>query len=253
MNESLFSSDNKDDNKDYLAELVGEGKKFKSAEDLAKGKYFADADIAIKNRQLDEMRDLVIQQREQINTQESLEALIDQIKQRELASSTNTPAKEVKETKPMSDNDLDTLVSSKIQQHELRKKFQSNLDIVNAKLEEQFGDKVASVLKTKMDELDLTKEDIDALAKKSPIAFFNTLGLNVKQTENFQAPPRSQVRNDNFKPTTEKRTWAWYKQKYKNRDFVYNKDLNVQMAKDAAELGDSFYDGDFYNSYHRPA
>lgn len=250
MNETLFQDPEKEI-KSYRELLVGEGKKFKDEEDLAKGKYYADAAISVKDKQLDEMRELVLKQREQINAQESLEELLDQLKQRELANSTNTPAKEV-QTKPMNTVDDDSLFYSKLEKYEALKAGKKNLDTVDNKLKEVYGDKASDFLKAKMKELELSQEDINDLARKSPTAFYNTLGLNQqKRNDSYQAPPRSEVRNDSFKPSVEQHTWSWYKQKYKNRDFITNKDINVQMAKDAAELGDAFYDGDFYNKYHQ--
>jgi len=236
MNE-LLDVDQTQDNKNYLSDLVGEGKKFKTPEELAKGKYFADAAISI----------------EEINARESLEELLGQLKQQDLTSSKNTPAKEVS-TKPMIDQtEMESLISSRIERHEKQKTEEANLAQVRSKLKEQYGDKVSDVLKSKMNELSVSEEDINAMAKKNPNLFFNSLGLNQQTREGFQAPPRSAIRSQDFKPSTEQRTWAWYKSKYKNRDFVTNKDINVQMAKDAADLGEAFYDGDFYNSYHQRA
>lgn len=250
MNESLFSDQEKEV-KSYRALLVGEGLKFKDDEDLAKGKYHADATISVQNKQMDEMRELILTQREQINTLKSLEELLDQSEQQRLANSKITPAKEVKETKPMPTEIDDNLLYSKLEQFEAMKVGKRNLESALNKIQESYGDKTEAFLKSKMNELGLSQEDINNLARKSPAALYSTLGLNQKQTESFQTPMRSEVRNDNFKPVTEKRTWSWYKTKYKNRDFITNKDINVQMAKDAAEIGDAFYDGDFYNSYHK--
>src|SRR6266850_7562715 len=109
MNDTLFSTDNTEKEiKSYRDLLVGPNNKFKDDEEMAKGKYFADADITVKNKLLDEQRELILQQREQINATKSLEELLDQLKQRELANSNNTPAKEVTETK-LNTKDMDDL------------------------------------------------------------------------------------------------------------------------------------------------
>lgn len=242
-----------DDNKNYLAELVGEGRKFKDVESLAKGKYYADAAVAVKDKTIDEMRDIILQQREEINKLASLEELLDQMKQRELANSQNTLAKEVG-TKPMIDpQEEESRFFDRMSKYETQKKEEANLASVRSKLKEHFGDKTSDVLKQKMEDYGLSETDINNLAKKSPAAFYNSLGitLNNTQKETFQAPPRSSVRNDNFKPSADDHTWAWYQRTYKKRDFITNPNLNTQMAQDAARLGDRFYDGDFYNSYHQ--
>jgi hypothetical protein len=248
MNDTLL--DQEKEIKSYKDLLVGPNAKFKDDEELAKGKWFADATITVQNKQMDEMRELILKQREEIDARESLEELLGQLKQQD-TNSKNTPAKEVS-TKPMIDQtELDSLISSRLERHEKQKIEEANLAKVRSVLKEQYGEKTADVLKSKMNEFGLSEEDINSMAKKNPSLFFNSLGLNQQTRDNFQAPPRSSVRSDNFKPSAEDHTWSWYQKNYKKRDFIANKDLNVQMARDAAALGDAFYDGDFYNSYHK--
>lgn len=248
MNELL--SEDKPEIKSYRDLLVGPGNKFKDDEEMAKGKYYADADILIKNKQMDDMRELILKQREEIQARESLEELLGQLKQQD-TNSKITPAKDVS-TKPMIDQtEIDTLISSRIERHEKQKTEEANLTRVRSVLKEQYGDKTSDVLKSKMDEFNLSEEDINTMARKNPNLFFNSLGLNQVNRDVYQAPPRSSVRSQDFKPSTDEHTWSWYKTKYKTKDFITNKDINVQMAKDAARLGDAFYDGDFYNEYHK--
>jgi len=249
-NSTLFPETEPNVGEHFLTELVGPGKKFKDTEELAKGKWYADAAIAVKDKQLDDYRELILEQRKQIDASQSLEQLLDQLKQRELADSKTPIAREVTETK-LNPEDIKSLVSTQLKQAREEEKGQLNISEVQGKIRDIYGDKASEFLRNKQQELGLSGQDVIDLAKKSPTALYNLLGLNAQQKETFQAPPRTERRSDSFAPTTEKRTWSWYKTKYKNRDFINDRDLNNRMAQDAADLGDAFFDGDFYNNYHQ--
>lgn len=236
-----------DETKNYLQELVGEGKKFQSPEDLARGKYEADQYIEILKKRQDELRDDYLKLRDENASKAKLEDLIKQMENQRLASSETTPAKE--DSKPAFDPaELDTLMSNKIQQHELQRKETDNLNSVMSKLKERYGSNYVSVLQTKTEELGLSKDDVNALARKSPKAFFNTLGLEQQQQESFSAPPRSAQRSDSFSPKgAQKRTWSYYQDmKRKDPAAWLNPKIAVQMQQDAIDLGEAFRDGDYF-------
>ena len=65
-----------DSTKDYLKELVGEGKKFKTVEDLAKGKAESDAFISSVTRENKELRDSYKKAIEEVNSRTRLEDLV---------------------------------------------------------------------------------------------------------------------------------------------------------------------------------
>lgn len=248
MTDSLFNDNNDpivDPNKNYFDELVGEGKKFKTPEDLARSKAEADAYIQTIIRQKDEMTNDIKKLREEYQARASLEELIDQLKGQSDRHDDN-PAVDDKE--PSLDlTKIDSLVAQKIEDHQREQRERSNFNQVQAKLVEQFGNSYSTVLKQKRDELGLTEEDVNTLARRSPTAFFNTFGLNQRQqAETFEAPLQTQRRTDQFAPKTEKRTWSWYqKLKTENPNLYRDPRTQVQMHKDYASLGKDFEDGDF--------
>lgn len=123
------------------------------------------------------------------------------------------------------------------------------MESVQAKLRERFGNKYTEVLEEQRKLLDLTTEDVNNLAKRSPAAFLRAMGLDQKQ-EAFQSPPRSVQRTDNFSPSTNKRTWSYYQNlKKQNPKLYYDPKIIAQMHKDRNELGEAFEDGDF-NAYN---
>jgi hypothetical protein len=239
-----------DPNKDYLTELVGEGKKFKSPQELARGKYEADQYVRTLERQKDELRSDYLKLKDEQAARAKLEDLIDQWSNKQQSSSDNTQANEQQTTKPVIDSkEIESLVSSKIQEHELTKKQQENFAQVRTKLKERFGNNYQEVLKQQIDNLGLNEDFINDLARRYPTVLYKTLGLDQEQRESFQSPPRSNQRSDNFAPSTTKRTWSYYQKiKKENPKLYYDPKTTVQMHNDAIALGKEFEDGDF-NAY----
>ncbi len=88
-------------------------------------------------------------------------------------------------------------------------------------------------------------EDVNALAKKSPEAFFRVMGLNEKQSDLFQTPPKSGQRNDNFAPKGQtKRDWAYYQEMKKANPKMYlDPKIAVQMHNDVLAIGEEAFYG----------
>lgn len=233
-----------DENKDYYAELVGPNQKFKTNQELAKSKVHADQTIDIYKRNMDQMRSDMDMLRKDNMTKAKLEELIDKLAVQ--PRSEHTP--EAPETKP-AQPDIESLVSSKIHEYELTKKQTENFNLVKTKLQEQYGNNYPTILKQQIDQLGLTDEDANALARKSPAAFFKTLGIDDKQQQNsMQSAPRSTQRNDNFAPRGEpKLTWSYFQNEIKKKpELKYDRKFNVLMTKAAVEGGEAFRDGDYY-------
>jgi len=237
-----------DPNKKYFEELVGDGKKFKSTEDLARGKYESDSYIRILEKRLDEMRNDHIRLRDDYNSRARLEELVDQLKNPQLASSANNQnANEDTDQPKYNPKDVEDMVLNKIEERENSKRQGENLTIVRNKLTERFGKNYQNVLKEQAETLGLSPDDLNALARKSPNAFLRTLGLDRQEVvDNFQTPPRSREFSGSFKPTVQKRTWAYYQNMKKENPSLYQKpETAVQMQQDYIQLGDEFEDGDF--------
>jgi len=249
MTDQLLETDPStiDDNKDYYSELVGEGKKYKDEKALAKAVMHGTSTIDLYKTRMDQMREDMLKLREDNLAKANLEDLIDQLSKKQ---NTNHELPPVKEEKPgMSTDDLESLFETKLQQHELKKKADENLNAVRAKLKEQLGDKAPEILKQRTQELGLTDQEVSDLAKKSPTALLRVLGLEQQNNQSyFQSPPRSDKRTDNFAPTGEKkRTWSYYQElKKANPQLYYDPKIAVQMQKDAIEYGESFRDGNYY-------
>lgn len=233
-----------DPNKDYLPELVGDGKKFKTPQELARGKMEADLFIETMKKQQDDLRAEYLKLREESSKQAKLDELIDRL-QRQTPASSDTQTAKVDNTPPKVEFD-ESLIDRRIDAREAERKRQDNFTQVQNKLKERFGDNSSAVLKQQMDALDLTREDVNNLAYKSPKAFFKAMGLEEQAPASFQ-PPRSTRISENFNQKgNQKRTWSYYQElKKTNPQLYYDPKITNQMHEDYKSLGAAFQDGDF--------
>lgn len=253
MTDSLFNdTDNSgfDPNKNYLEELVGEGKKFATNEDLAKGKAESDNYIKTLTSRLDELRSDLAATKQDAAARANLEELIDRLSNSSNTSNSNNTNNASVETTPSFDpKQIEDLIASKIASKDLERKQEDNFKFVMGKLQEKYGANYGSALKAQSMDLGLDSAFVDQLAKNHPSVFIKTFGLDKQEaTEQFQSPPRNSRRNDNFQPSgNQKRTWSWY-QNLKKTDYSAYMDpkTTVQMHKDYEALGKDFEDGDFH-------
>lgn len=235
-----------DESKKYFEELVGEGKRYADPEALAKKAVHADATIEILKRRLDEQAEYTKKLHEENVTKAKLEELYEKLSTQGNSNSDTTPAKESPTSfKP---EDIENIVSKKLEQAKLADQETKNLDTVKAKLIEKFGTNYQTQVNQQITQLGLSSADFHDLAKKSPSALIKALGLDQTKSDGFQAPFTSAQRNDNFAPTgAKKRTWSYYQElKKSNPQLYFDRNTAVQMTKDAIELGDAFRDGNYF-------
>lgn len=246
--ETLF--DNTEAPKNYLQDLVGDDKKFKTTEDLARGKYESDNMIKILERKHDELREDFLKLKNEADSKANLEALLDRLEARQTQHSSNAqpPVNDVRQPS-MNLDQVKAAAREEVMQIAETTKQTENLNLVKAKLKERYGDNSPNILREQIESLGMTAQQAETLARTAPNAFIKTLGLDVpaKQQQSFQTPPRSDARSDQFAPRgAEKRTWAWYQNLKKSDPKKYlDPKTNVQMHNDALALGAEFEDGDF--------
>lgn len=241
-----------DPNRDYLEELIGEGGKFydpdrnAALKKLARGKVESDRTIRERERQNDELRNDFLQAKKDATARANLEQLIDQLKNQQVTSNNQPPVNEPVEEKPPIDlTQIEKLVSNKLQEAELSKRQEQNVNLVKSKLIERYGEDYKSALKQQVDQLGLTPEFINDLTRNYPTVLFKTLGLDREPVrESFETPPKS---SSNFAPSTgPKRTWSYYERIRKEQPEVYHDpQTQNQLIRDAATLGDEFKDGNY--------
>lgn len=190
MPTDLFASDDLpfvDPNKDYLAELVGEGKKFSTPAELARGKAEADLHIA---RIEDEQKRLRTELSTRIKYEEFLDKLNSAPKSEPLKPTGEPPAKDISVLNP---TEIEQLLEQKLRQRDAEKTAEQNLNIVDAKLREVLGPNYAQALNRQAIELGMSQQFVKNLAAANPKALFKLLGIDEKRKEDsFLSPPKSQ-------------------------------------------------------------
>jgi hypothetical protein len=233
-----------DPSTNYLEELVGDGKKFKSVEDLAKGKYLADIHATNLERRLDEMREDYKKVSEEAKAAKRMEELLDRLDSTNtnLTSRDTTPSNEDNKT-AFNPEQLDSILTSKLSQMKEQERSEQNFRTVMEKVKEQYGTNYANALKDQAKDLDMSEDEINSLARRNPKAFFRTFGIGEERsTETFQAPPQSS-RQSTFAPRIPKRTYSYYQNlRRENPNLYYDSKIAVQMDKDAQALGEDFFD-----------
>lgn len=217
--------------------------KFPTAdEELIRSKVDSDLYIKTLEKQKDELRADYLKSQEEIQKGKALEALIDRLNQKENPPALpNQPVIETPQPKGLDEASLETWYENK-KRTELENE---NFRTVQSKLQERFGTRAGEYLAEQAQSLGLTKEEVNSLAKKSPEAFYRTMGITQGQ-DLFNAPPRSDVRNDSFAPKTQKRTWSFYQDmKAKDPAKYWDPKTQLQMHRDSEQLGSAFEDGDY--------
>lgn len=237
---SLFDQNNTPEDRETLALKW----KDKPAEEIIKAKVDSDLYIRELTSTMDQMRQDLLETRNKANEQAKLQDLIDRLENMQHEQVATPNANDVQPS--FNPEEIESLVTKKIQETEAQKIASRNFTEVENKLKEKFGSNYKQILQEKVSTLGLSTEDIDSLARKSPTAFFNTLGLNEHTNDGFTPPPRSNTNNVPFTPNVKQRTWSYWQEIRKSNPQEYYDPKNTLLRiKDAETLGEAFKDGDY--------
>ncbi len=221
-----------DDDVPVLDQLVGEGKKFRDAEALAKGKKQSDQFIAQLQRELEEARS-------QIGKAATLEEVKTQIlSQLRPQDQSQQPATPPASTTP--DSDLESLVSTLLEKKEVAKKALTNKEQVQEALRSKFGADAALHLNQKAKELSVSLDYLAQVASQSPAAFFRLVGIESTQpVANAPAPRSTQGAPA---PQGSTRNKAYYDRlKASDPKSYFSQAVRMQQYKDMMAQGESYY------------
>lgn len=230
-----------EDKTDYLQELTKPGGKFDRSkyateaemwQAIAKGKVLGDRTIEMQNNRFDELRQDFILERDENTAKDSFEELRKTLLERKPEGTPITPVQP--QSQATTPEDIAKSVQAEVLKLRQKEKEEANLLEVETRLRNRFGETAGTVFKDKMKTLELSDEDIRFLAKKSPNAVLNALGLNSEQDQ-YESPPRSSLRSDNFKPTVEIRDAVYYeKLRRDNKQEYFSEKTSIQRLKDMA-------------------
>lgn len=219
-------------------EIVGEGKKFKSPEDLARAKIEADRTIEARNEELERHREEIRRQAQEIELLK---------RPREpLAQEPPKAADRPVEDEP--NKDLASRIREELRQAQEEDVQAQNIRSVANRLTEVYGspDKAREVVVAKAEELGLSVEFLQSVASKSPKAFFAQLGLAENTPSQNQNSSRSDVNTVALANTSssapKQGSYASYEEMRKTQPKRYfSAEIQNQMFADAKRLGDAFF------------
>lgn len=172
-----------------LENLVGEGKKFKSVEDLAKSKIEADNFI-------ETLKTENAQFKAQLAERVSLEEAIKALQTPKAPPVPNAPTERVEEKVP----DLSQRIKAELESVERDRILKNNVETVANKLVEVYGseEKAKEVVNNLAKELGVSTKWLMDSAAASPKAFFKQVGLDETKTATTPAP-RGDVNTEAFR------------------------------------------------------
>lgn len=211
--------------------LVGEGKKFATKDDLAKAKIASDAFIEQLKREAAELR-------EQVKSQQTMDEILTKIRS---ASAPTPPATPAEPPAPTAQPDIKETVASLFKEQEAQRQIQNNQQVVEAKLREKWGADAQVNLNQKAKELGVAPSYLLSIAQQSPSLFFATLGIDQKASTQTLPAPRTSVQTP--QPQSGERTKSHYDRlKATNPTEYFSPKVQNQMMKDAMKMREAFFD-----------
>lgn len=231
-----------------LQELVGNDKKFKTVDDLAKGKLESDKFISKLESENKDLRDLVAKAQGRLEEAERRASFLERVTSGHRDQSDEGSNQEPARPNPNENTTRQSALSTddviKLMEERERERTQkANLDTVDRALLKEFGAEAKNIVSQKADELGLPIEYLINTARTSPTAFYNLIGL--QPTSNRNASLTSRVNGSQTSPASGIRNQAYY-EKLKTSmgawKFATDKSLQIQMHKDMSALGDRYFE-----------
>lgn len=228
-------------NSSFTEQLVGEGKKFRDVESLAKGKLEADRHIAEITRTLTELR-------EEVAKQDYAKTLLEQLQSKGAGSGTANTEDSLLTRNSATENttqarevDIEALVEQAITKKEKTRTFEQNISAANEAMVSQYGDRAGEVLKLKAQELNMSVDRLKEIAAESPTAFLQLVTDSSKKPTDKVVMPSS-VRQDSLASNTSERTFNYYQKiRKENKSQYYSPKVQRMLMEDRLRLGEKFY------------
>lgn len=218
-------------------ELVGEGKKYKSPEDVAKA-------IAEKDRFILQLQNENAEARAKIGESATIEEIMTQIRSMNQPAPTPSPSLVPEpESGKLDPSKLNEIVSQMLAEKDAAQKAAANKALVERTLLEKWGADANINLNKKASELGVSIDYLKKIAHDTPSVFFNLVGLDKVSAPVPGVAPRSSVQAP--PAGTGERTKSHYDRlKAANPVEYFSPKIQNQMYKDAMRLGESFFDKD---------
>lgn len=240
MTDLFEGSSDHEDTEVKLEDLVGDGKKFKSVEDLAKGKLESDRFIAQLQSELKGIR-------EELNTRITLTEFMDNFKNSN--TQPNQPSGDNQdrtggESTALKPDDLRKLLDEELAKREQVSTARQNLNTVKQKLSEAFGPNYATRLEEEARKLNVSKEFLNNMAATTPSAFFRLVGVEAsapRDNGDVFSPPPSQRTATPLGNGTSKNKSYFDKIKAADPKVYWSPAVQNEMHREALRQGEAFF------------
>jgi nucleotidyltransferase/DNA polymerase involved in DNA repair len=244
-----------DPDKDYFAELVGDDKRYKTPQEIARSKAEGDLYIKRLERELAGLRS-------ELSSKSSVETLLTEMKTlKETANVSSDDISKLGENRNSTENqsatnitpeDIAKIVSNELQSERQRSQENENFNLVKAELAKRFGSNVEIALEKIKTDYNMSSDQVNALARDNPRALLALApekgGSNDSAGETAASlfAQGSRVDSEKISPNTNsgvagRRDWAYYeKMRQTDPETYWSRDVQDMLHKDAINLGADF-------------
>jgi hypothetical protein len=223
-----------------LDQLVGPGKKFATVEDLAKGKLESD-------RFVDQLKTEQAGLREDLNQRVRMEELLERLEETRGGGNSSMVTTTTTSETPNSPN-IEQLIEQTLTKREKQKTASENVKEATQSLQKHFGEDWETKLKAKAAEHKLSLDDVNDIARRSPSALLEMLGVRESRGTTYTAPTSSTTfSSDKMGGNTTvggTRNWTFYENLRKTNPSEYwSPSTQLRMHNDAiaaANKGEDF-------------
>jgi len=221
---------------DLLAELVGEGKKFKTVNDLARSKVEADRFIEQLKSESAEMRAQMTKLEGTATKQRTIEDILNAVKEVR-GDEGNQP--------PVTTEDILKAIDHRVLQLDHEKSRRANAEVAQSELLKRFkGDeaKAKEFIRTEAQRVGLTPSELKGLSETSPEAFKRILGLSNPTGSGTGPSFNSEVNTSSAQGGTTRNAAYYSELKAKLGPRFWDPAIQQQRFKDRQALGTKFFE-----------
>lgn len=227
-----------DPNVDPFELLVGEGKKFKTPQDLAKGKLESDNFIAQLQKETAALR-------EELTKRLSVEEFVKKMNPAPAQSASTPPnqgteERDLQNTANLTPEQVEKLVQDTYTKQKQEDARAANVELVKRELQKKWGSDFARHLEAKTAQLGFGRDFATGLAASHPQAFLNLVLDRPVEGNPDVSPPSPSTRGS--MNTSQEKKYSYYQKMMRENPKLYNSQaMQMEMYKQAQKLGADFY------------
>lgn len=218
-----------------LQELVGDGKKYRDLEELAKSRLAADQHIERLESEMKELRDSV-------SHQHTIKDLMDAFKKTQTPTDTGSVT-------PLDDEGLQQKITQMMAEREAERTRNANRSEAEKLVQSRTDSDPKDFVSEKAKQLGLSEDQLWKLSEDSVIGFANLVGLGNSKPQGsaHSLPHRGGDLTSSAGPVLEidgHKTKAYFdaqRRELGNKKFLNDRSAQLQMIRSREALGDKFY------------